>query len=158
MKSHPKILSLLAFVYAIILLSTCVFAQVQIKTENFSDKSLLIEYPLETMGASTTTYSADFSIAKYDQDASMIFAYQKNLSSTLGKPHVSSSLWGTYDGISYDSLIALGAVLDSVETYHEAAVTYTGIRYPFYRIKNSSNSLQSADTQIQIWLYFYKPD
>ena len=160
MKSHPKILSLLAFFYAVILLSTCAFAQVQVKTENFSDKSLLIHYPGQTMDADTIIYSSDFTLAKYDADKdSLIFSYQKSLSSVIGTPSVSSSLWGTFDGVSYDSLIALGAVSDNVETYHEGRVSYKGVvRYPFYRIKNSSGVSQAADTQIELWLYFYKPD
>lgn len=158
MRSHPKLFTFLAIIYAMILFSALTFGQVQIKTENFSDKSYLVHYPIQTMGASTITYSTNFSVAKYDADTAITFSYQKSLSSTTGKPHVSSSVWGTFDGVSYDSLFPLGAVLDSIETYHEAEYTWDGMKYPFYRIKNQSNASQATDTTIELWLYFYKPD
>lgn len=158
MKAHSKLFSFLTIIFAMIVFSSFALPQVQVETENFSDKSFLINYPVQTMGASTITYSSNFTIAKYDADANVIFSYQKNLSSATGKPHVSTSLWGTFDGVNFDSVAALGAVLDSIETSHEASITYSGIKYPFYRLKNQSNASQATDTQIEVWLYFYKPD
>jgi hypothetical protein len=89
-------------------------------------------------------------------DKTMFFGALCNSATSTTK--VSASIWGSFDGVSVDSLTSLfvdrTAETNLVDTISVSAI---GKKYPFYYIKlKGGASGNTADTKVRITIYAIK--
>jgi hypothetical protein len=154
--------NLFTLLFTFFILTAISFSQESVKTFD-DDGSYYVKSSVAVAGADTV-YSTSFSAPEYDgvDFTTYPINYTKTLTSTSDKPHITTTIQGSFDDVTYYTLDSLGAVGDSAETNQTGTLDLnsTGFKnhYRYYRFEYIGLATNPADATAVTWLNFARKE